>query len=142
MSQLIFVLFVLVILYLLFLRPRMKGAKTNRKIGLQVGDDVVSNGGIFGVVTKSYDQRVYVEIAPEVEVIFDRRSLTHLDGVIVDAMEEAEAKFDEIEARKGQAEPTEGTAGDEVPEPLENQSDMKDVTEARDVEVDDEGDFK
>jgi preprotein translocase subunit YajC len=102
-NQLILVLFVLVILYLLFLRPRMKGAKTNRRLGLQPGDDVVSNSGIFGVVTKVYDQRVYVEIAPEVEVIFDRRALTHLDGVIVDAMEEAEAKFDEINFKKQQA---------------------------------------
>lgn len=122
MNQLILVLFVLVILYLLFLRPRMKGAKTNRRLGLQPGDDVVSNSGIFGVVTKVYDQRVYVEIAPEVEVIFDRRALTHLDGVIVDAMEEAEAKFDEINFKKQQASSDdeksfEGGAKDNVNEP-------------------------
>jgi preprotein translocase subunit YajC len=121
-NQLILVLFVLVILYLLFLRPRMKGAKTNRRLGLQPGDDVVSNSGIFGVVTKVYDQRVYVEIAPEVEVIFDRRALTHLDGVIVDAMEEAEAKFDEINFKKQQASSDdeksfEGGATDNVNEP-------------------------
>ncbi len=139
MSQLIFVIIVLVILYVLFLRPRMKGAKTNRKLGLQPGDDVVSNGGIFGVVTKTYDQRIYVEIAPEVEVIFDRRSLTHLDSVIVDAMEEAEAKFDEIEARKAQTELKEGDAVDEEPQPLSNLSDAKEVEE---VKGDDEGDVK
>lgn len=87
---------ILAALYFLVLRPRSKAQQRGRKVGLNAGDDVVSNSGIFGVVTKAYDQRVFVEVAPSVELIFDRRSLTRVDAVIIDSMEEAEARFDGV----------------------------------------------
>lgn len=87
---------ILAALYFLVLRPRSKAQQRGRKVGLNAGDDVVSNSGIFGVVTKAYDQRVFVEVAPNVELIFDRRSLTRVDAVIIDSMEEAEARFDGV----------------------------------------------
>lgn len=96
--QYLFLIILLAAMYFLILRPRAKAQQASRKAGLSAGDDVMSNSGIFGVVTKAYDQRVWVEIAPEVEVIFDRRTLTRIDPAIVDAMEAAEAKMDAVAA--------------------------------------------
>ncbi|MGC8480355.1 MAG: preprotein translocase subunit YajC [Acidimicrobiales bacterium] len=96
--QYLFLIILLAAMYFLILRPRAKAQQASRKAGLAAGDDVMSNSGIFGVVTKAYDQRVWVEIAPEVEVIFDRRTLTRIDPAIVDAMEAAEAKMDAVAA--------------------------------------------
>jgi preprotein translocase subunit YajC len=82
--------------YFILIRPRSKAQAATRKISLTQGDDVVSNGGIFGVVVKSFEQRVWVEVAPSVEMIFDRRSLTRLDPAVVDAMEDAENQADAL----------------------------------------------
>jgi preprotein translocase subunit YajC len=116
--QYLFLIILLAAMYFLILRPRAKAQQASRKAGLTPGDDVMSNSGIFGVVTKAYDQRVWVEIAPEVEVIFDRRTLTRIDPAIVDAMEAAEAKMDAVAAGVPLVEdeevPTEASATEDV----------------------------
>jgi preprotein translocase subunit YajC len=113
--------------YFLLIRPRSKAQAATRRINLVPGDDVVSNGGIFGVVVKSFEQRVWVEVAPSVEMIFDRRSLTRLDPSVVDAMEDAENQSSALASFNGDdadAEMSEGTVIETGPseESLEGRS--------------------
>ncbi|MGC8465172.1 MAG: preprotein translocase subunit YajC [Acidimicrobiales bacterium] len=101
--------------YFLLIRPRSKAQAATRRINLVQGDDVVSNGGIFGVVVKSFEQRVWVEVAPSVEMIFDRRSLTRLDPSVVDAMEDAENQASALASFNGDdadSEISEGTVSE------------------------------
>ena len=53
------------VLYFLMIRPQMKRAKEHRNMveALKKGDEVVTNGGIAGRVTKVGEQYVTVEIA-------------------------------------------------------------------------------
>lgn len=90
-TQYIVILVIGGVLYFAILRPRSKAARTQRTTGLNPGDDVVSNGGIFGVVTRAYTQRVFVEVSPGVEMIFDRRALTRLDAALLDKIQAGEA---------------------------------------------------
>ena len=62
---------ILVIMYVLILRPQQKKAKDHRDLVANVrrGDTVVTTGGLIGKVTKAVDQaEVEVEIAPNVRV--------------------------------------------------------------------------
>lgn len=62
---------ILVIMYMLIIRPQQKRAKETQEMlgGIRRGDTVVTSGGIIGKVTKVTDAaEVEVEIAPNVRV--------------------------------------------------------------------------
>jgi preprotein translocase subunit YajC len=56
---------IFVLFYFMLIRPQMKRAKDQRKMleGLQKGDEVVTNSGQVGKVTKVGEQYVSLEIA-------------------------------------------------------------------------------
>src|SRR5690625_3261565 len=70
-----------VILYFLMIRPQMKRQKEHRNLvaNLAKGDEVITNGGLLGKITKVHDSFVTVEIAQSdnkaVEVLFQRQSV-------------------------------------------------------------------
>jgi len=61
---------ILVIFYLLLIRPQAKRAKEQKQMveALQRGDEVITNGGILGLVINVSENYVVIEVAPTVEI--------------------------------------------------------------------------
>ncbi|NNN11140.1 MAG: preprotein translocase subunit YajC [Acidimicrobiaceae bacterium] len=80
MTSLLPLLVLFLIMYMLILRPQQQKAKKQRLAQSQIGDGdhVMSAGGIYGRVTQVVADKVWVEIAPDIEVIFARTSLNRL----------------------------------------------------------------
>lgn len=64
-------------LYFVLLRPqrRRRVASEEMFASLEVGDEVVTAGGIFGTITAVDEDEVRVEIAPELQVRVARRAI-------------------------------------------------------------------
>jgi len=65
------------VMWLLLIRPQMKKAKEHKALieALAKGDEVVTQGGIVGKVTKIGENYVSVEIAAGTEVIVQKPSI-------------------------------------------------------------------
>lgn len=78
-SELPFLIIILVFagVYFFFLRPRQQRAKAQNSKGksFEVGDEVMSVGGIYGRVVGLNDESVDVEVAPDVVLTFLRRAV-------------------------------------------------------------------
>lgn len=63
-------LILIAVMYFLMIRPQMKRSKEHRSMleALSRGDEVITNGGLAGVVTDIGDNFVTVEIADNVRV--------------------------------------------------------------------------
>jgi preprotein translocase subunit YajC len=74
----IFFLVMLVFLYLLLIRPQRQQAKRVQEMlaNLQVGDEVITAGGIYGEITAVDDERVQLEIDADVRIAVARRAIT------------------------------------------------------------------
>ena len=83
---------VLLIFYFLLVRPQQKKIKAHTEMveNLKVGDRVMTNGGLFGRVTKLSGLDVTLEIAEKVEVVVDRMSIATL--AVIEPKNEVEAK--------------------------------------------------
>jgi preprotein translocase subunit YajC len=70
MSSLLFPIALLAIMYFIMIRPHSKRMKEQRAMldKLAVGDEVITNGGIAGVVREIGDNFVSVEIADNVRI--------------------------------------------------------------------------
>jgi preprotein translocase subunit YajC len=75
----IFFLVMLVFLYLLLIRPQRQQAKRVQEMlqNLQIGDEVITAGGIYGEVTGIDDERVQLEIDADVRVAVSRRAIAN-----------------------------------------------------------------
>jgi len=72
------------IMYFLMIRPQQKQRKEREAIlaSVKTGDEVLTSGGLFGVV-KSFgeeNQRVKLQIAPNVQVEVSRASIASVIG--------------------------------------------------------------
>jgi preprotein translocase subunit YajC len=65
------------IFYFLLIRPQQKKAKAHKETLTQLkkGDQIVSSGGLHGVITGLTDDVVTMEIAPKVRVKISRGSV-------------------------------------------------------------------
>ena len=63
-------LILIAVMYFLMIRPQMKRTKEHRSMleKLSVGDEVITNGGIAGVVRNIGDSFITVEVATGVEI--------------------------------------------------------------------------
>ncbi len=72
------------IMYFLMIRPQRKQQKEREALlgSIKTGDEVLTNGGLFGVVKSFRDQnqRVRLEIAPNVQVEVARASIASVIG--------------------------------------------------------------
>ncbi len=70
------------IFYFLLIRPQQKKAKAHKQLlsSIKKGDQVVSSGGLYGVVTGLTDDVVTMEIAPKVRVKVSRGSISGVAG--------------------------------------------------------------
>lgn len=79
-AQFIPLILIFVIMYFLMIRPQQKRAKQHREMvsALQKGDQIITQGGIFGKVTSVRDDELEVEIAQGVKVRIVRATVTQV----------------------------------------------------------------
>lgn len=72
--SLIFLVGFVAIFYLMIWRPQAKRAKDHKNLigGLNVGDEVVTNGGILGKVKKVSDEFIVLEVSAGQELKFQK----------------------------------------------------------------------
>ncbi len=75
------IILMFVILYFLMIRPQMKRQKEHRKLveGLSKGDEVITQGGLLGRITKVSDNYVTLDISSvtdkQVETVVQRNAV-------------------------------------------------------------------
>ena len=76
-SSLIFILLLIVVFWMFFLRPQSKKTKEEQKFrdGLKKGDKVVTIGGFHGKVVEVKETTVVISIAPNTEVEVEKTAL-------------------------------------------------------------------
>lgn len=79
-ANLILLIGIFVIFWLLLIRPQAKRAKEHKQMveNLQRGDEVITNGGILGLILNVSESYVVLEIAPNIEVIVYKTSVQTL----------------------------------------------------------------
>jgi preprotein translocase subunit YajC len=93
---LIIMVLMLAVMYVLMIRPqRQRQAQQQAMIdGASVGDDVLTNGGIYGTITEVDGDDIVVEIARDVSVHMTRRGIA---AVLPPEEEEADEEPAELE---------------------------------------------
>ena len=99
-GSLFFLVLVIGAFYYLLLRPQQKREKARRELvrSLQVGDEVVTNAGIHGVVAEVEDAVVWLEVAPDVELKVSRDAMAGKVAEPADEAAEADADADDDSA--------------------------------------------
>lgn len=71
---------IFIVFYFLLIRPQTKRAKEHRTMvaALEVGAEVVTNGGILGKVTEVSEQYLTIEIATGVNVKVQRQAVAQV----------------------------------------------------------------
>jgi preprotein translocase subunit YajC len=72
------IILMFVVLWFLMIRPQMKRAKEHKAMveAMQKGDEVLTNGGIAGRITKVGETYIAVEIADNVEISLQKAAVT------------------------------------------------------------------
>jgi preprotein translocase subunit YajC len=93
------ILLIGVVFYFLLIRPQQRRAKAQRELTstTEVGDEVVTIGGLFGVVREVDDDSVLLEVAPGTELRYLRsaiaRKLVPEDDLQDDAADEDDDEY-------------------------------------------------
>ncbi len=76
-TSLIFIVLLIVVFWLFFIRPQSKKAKEEQKYreSLQKGDKVVTIGGLHGKVVEVKDTTVIISLSPNNEVEVEKSAL-------------------------------------------------------------------
>jgi preprotein translocase subunit YajC len=124
-AALILIVVVLALIWFLFIMPqrRRQSAQTRMIADLEVGDEVLTVGGMYGQVEDIDDDQVLVEIAPGTSVRMAKRAIATVLRPEPDEEEEDE------EVEEDEEEPDEeedGAESTDEAKPLEN-SDSEDV---------------
>ena len=71
---------IFVLFYFMLIRPQMKQAKEQRALidNLKTGDEVISNSGILGKITKLSTQFATLEVAKNVEIKIQKQTIQTL----------------------------------------------------------------
>jgi preprotein translocase subunit YajC len=106
--QFVFILLLLAALWLLLIRPAQRRQKQQQALlaAVEVGDEIVTAGGLYGTVTALQEDELRLEIAPGIEVRVARRAVA---GVISDKDDE---EGEELEPAEDRERPTEATLPD------------------------------
>ena len=80
LTGLLFPLLLIGVMYFLMIRPQMKRAKEHRAMleKLAKGDEVLTNGGVAGVVTDLGDNFITVEIADNVRIRVQKGAIANV----------------------------------------------------------------
>ena len=103
MQFLIIMVLMLGVMYVLMIRPqRQRQAQVQSMIeGADVGDDVLTTGGIYGTITQAEDDDIVVEIASGVTVHMTRRGIA---AVLPPEEEEEDDEADVVDAELAEPE--------------------------------------
>ncbi len=73
-------IFIFIVFYFLLIRPQSKKAKEHRQMveALSKGDEVVTNGGLLGKITRVGDSFVDLEVAEGVTLRVQRHAVANL----------------------------------------------------------------
>jgi len=90
-------------MWLLLIRPQRRKQQEQQDLlsNVQIGDEIVTAGGIYGTVTDVDDSDVTVEIAPGTNVRMAKRAIA---GILNDDEEEYEEDEDDEEGDEPEAE--------------------------------------
>ena len=71
---------IFVLFYFMLIRPQMKQAKEHKTLleALKAGDEIISNSGILGKITKINSQFATIEVARDVEVKIQKQTIQTL----------------------------------------------------------------
>ena len=96
MSFLIIMVSLLVVMYVLMIRPQRQRQQQQQQMitGANVGDDVLTTGGIYGTIERAEDDDIVVEIADGIEVHMTRRGI----AAVLPPEEEVDADTVDAEA--------------------------------------------
>ena len=96
MPQFVFILLLLGAFWLLLIRPAQRRQKQQKALlsEVEVGDEIVTAGGLYGTVKEVHDDEVRLEIAPGLEVRIARRAIA---GVVNEPEEEEEEEEESAE---------------------------------------------
>ena len=97
MAQLIIIVAMFALLWLFLIRPQRRRAQAHRELltQVEVGDEILTVGGLIGSVRSTQDEELVLEIAPGTQVRVARRSVASvlspgLEGRHVEAGSAAE----------------------------------------------------
>lgn len=79
-ANLLFLVVIFVVFYFLLIRPQQKRAKEHKAMvaALAKGDEVVTNGGLLGKISKVGDHFVSLEVSDGLEVRVQRSAIASL----------------------------------------------------------------
>ena len=71
------IILMFVVLWFLMIRPQMKKAKEHKTMveALAKGDEIVTQGGVAGRITKVGDNFIGVEVADNIEIMVQRQAV-------------------------------------------------------------------
>jgi preprotein translocase subunit YajC len=108
-------------MWLLLIRPQRRKQQEQQDLlsNLQIGDEIVTAGGIYGTISEVRDDEVTVEIAPDTHVRMAKRAVA---GILTEEEEEEEEEYEEGEAEaeaeaEGEGEDEETAADEDGKEP-------------------------
>ncbi len=80
MGSLIIFVPLLVIMYFVMIRPQQKRVAEHRQVlaSLEVGDEVVTSAGIYGVITEFDGPTLFLEISDGVEIKIGKDTVTNV----------------------------------------------------------------
>jgi len=106
-----FLIVLLALVWLFLIRPRQRAMKAQQRqlAGVEVGDEILTAGGLYGFVRGIDGDELRVELAPGLEVRMARRAVA---TILTEKQPELETK-PELEAGDAQDE----RAGANLPEP-------------------------
>ena len=103
----LFFLVMLVFLYLLLVRPQRQQAKRHQEMlqNLNIGDEVITAGGIYGEVTGIDEERVQLEIDADVRIAVARRAIASMapSEEAAETAEEPEEAPEPVEAPEAES---------------------------------------
>lgn len=105
MEFLIVMALVLVVLYVVTIRPQRQRQLTQQRMieSAGVGDDVLTSGGIYGTITEAEGDDIVVEIADGLSVHMTRRGIAAVLPPEEEEEEEADDEDDDAEAGEDDA---------------------------------------
>ena len=103
MSFLIVMVLLLVVMYVLMIRPQRQRQNAQQTMieSAGVGDDVLTNGGIYGTITQAEEDDLVVEIADGLSVHMTRRGIAAVLPPEEDEEDEEDADADIVDAEVG-----------------------------------------
>ncbi len=105
-----------VVFYFLLIRPQQRRARAQKELmsGLDVGDEVVTIGGMYGTITDLDDSSVTVEVAEGVEIKMRRNAIAgKVNEPVADDSDEDDSDEDDEEADAEPLELEESTSASE-----------------------------